>query len=94
MIDFNETLEPGIKFIAPAQTTCNYLTLAFKNVANAASEGNGTGNWLNFISLVPTSGVNNEGSPASAPANGPERGQPSPLQPLPVHRLPRPAQDL
>ena len=88
LIDFNETLEPGIKFIAPAQTTCNYLTLAFKNVANAASEGNGTGNWLNFISLVPTAGVNNEGSPASAPANGPERGNHLHYNPYPYTASP------
>jgi phospholipid/cholesterol/gamma-HCH transport system substrate-binding protein len=88
LIDFNETLEPGIKFIAPAQTTCNYLTLAFKNVANATSEGNGTGNWLNFISLVPPTGANNEGSPASAPANGPERGNHLHYNPYPYTASP------
>jgi len=88
LIDFNKTLEPGIKFIAPAQTTCNYLTLAFKNVANAASEGNGTGNWLNFISLVPTAGTNNEGSPASAPANGKERANHLHFNPYPYTASP------
>jgi ABC-type transporter Mla subunit MlaD len=88
LIDFNDTLNPGIKFIAPAQTTCNYLTLTFKNVANAASEGNGSGNWLNFISLVPTSGVNNEGSPSSAPANGPERANHLHFNPYPYTASP------
>jgi ABC-type transporter Mla subunit MlaD len=88
LIDFNDTLDPGIKFIAPAQTTCNYLTLAFQNVADAASEGNGTGNWLNFISLVPTSGVNNEGSPASAPAGGPERANHLHFNPYPYTASP------
>ena len=38
LIDTNEVLEPGIRFIGPAQYTCNYLTLAFGNVADALSE--------------------------------------------------------
>ncbi len=88
LIDLNNTLKPGIKFIAPAQTTCNYLTLAFKNVADAASEGNGSANWLNFISLVPTSGTNNEGSPASAPANGSERANHLHFNPYPYTASP------
>ena len=46
LIDTNEVLGPAIKFIAPAQTTCNYLTLAFGNLASATSEGNSLGNWL------------------------------------------------
>ena len=28
----NNLLKPAIKFIAPAQTTCNYLSLAFRNL--------------------------------------------------------------
>ena len=71
LIDTNHTLGPAIKFIAPAQTTCNYLTLAFKNLASATSESNGLGNWLNFISFEPPEGPNSEGAPSSAPANGP-----------------------
>ena len=51
LIDTNHTLGPAIEFIAPAQTTCNYLTLAFKNLASATSEGNPLGNWLNFFSF-------------------------------------------
>jgi ABC-type transporter Mla subunit MlaD len=88
LIDLNKTLEPGIKFIAPAQTTCNYLTLTFKNVANAASEGNASGNWLNFISFVPPTGANNEGSPASAPANGPESANHLHFNPYPYTASP------
>jgi ABC-type transporter Mla subunit MlaD len=71
LIDTNNILEPTLKFIAPAQTTCNYLTLVFRNVASAAGEGNGVGTWLSLISPTPPEGPNNEGSPASAPANGP-----------------------
>ena len=71
LIDTNKILGPAIKFIAPAQTVCNYATIAFRNLANATEEGNGLGDWLNFISFEPPEGPNSEGSPASAPANGP-----------------------
>jgi hypothetical protein len=72
LIDTNELLGPAIRFIAPAQTTCNYLSLAFRNLANASGEDNGLGGWLNVIAFQPALGVNSEGGPASAPANGGE----------------------
>ena len=49
LIDTNEVLDPAIKYIAPAQTTCNYLSLVFRNLADAFSESNGEGNWLGAI---------------------------------------------
>ncbi len=73
--DFTETLEDGnplLAGLAPAQTQCNYLTLAFRNLASldsADEPGIGTFSRAGFI-LSP-SGVNNEGYPAAAPANGP-----------------------
>ena len=88
LIDTNNALDPGIRFIGPAQTTCNYLTITFENVADASSEGNGLGNWLNFISFVPPAGANNEGSPASAPANGPERANHLHYNPYPYTAAP------
>lgn len=72
LIDTNRVLGPPIRFIAPAQTECNYLTLAFSNFASLASEGNGTGNWLNVIGFEAPDGPNAESQPASAPANGPK----------------------
>ena len=72
LIDTNELLGPAIRFIAPAQTTCNYLSLAFRNLANASSEDNGLGGWINAIAFQPPEGVNSEGGQASAPANGSE----------------------
>jgi ABC-type transporter Mla subunit MlaD len=72
LIDTNEVLDPAIKFIAPAQTTCNYLSLVFRNLADAFSESNGNGNWLGAITFEPPSGPNAESAPSSAPANGPE----------------------
>ncbi len=72
LIDTNELLGPAIRFIAPAQTTCNYLSIAFRNLASASEENNGLGGWLNAISFQPPEGLNNEGGQASAPANGSE----------------------
>jgi virulence factor Mce-like protein len=71
LIDTNKTLQPAIKFIGPAQTTCNYLTLAFRNLASTSSENNGLGGWFNAITFQPAAGPNSEAGPASAPASGP-----------------------
>jgi virulence factor Mce-like protein len=73
LIDSNELLDPAIRFIGPAQTKCNYLSLAFRNLASASSEGNGTGNWVNAISFEAPEGTNAESGPAAAPADGPGR---------------------
>jgi phospholipid/cholesterol/gamma-HCH transport system substrate-binding protein len=72
LIDTNEVLAPTIKYIAPAQTKCNYLSLVFRNLASAFSESNGSGNWLATIAFEAPTGPNAESQPASAPANGPE----------------------
>lgn len=57
--------------LAPAQTNCNYITLAFRNLANLLSESIGNGTVARVVPLLSPSGENNEGLPASAPANGP-----------------------
>ncbi len=72
LIETNDLLQPAIKFIGPAQTTCNYLAIAFRNLASASSEGNPLGNWINAISFQAPNGLNSEGGPASAPADSPE----------------------
>ena len=71
LTDTNRLLKPSLSYITPSQSVCNYWTLTFKNVADAASTGNSDGNWLNFISNAPPEGENSESAPASAPANGP-----------------------
>ncbi|HMJ71818.1 MAG TPA: MlaD family protein [Solirubrobacterales bacterium] len=73
LTDTNEVLAPTIKYIAPAQTTCNYLSLVFNNLADAFSESNGNGNWLSVLSFEAPDGPNAESAPSSAPANGPEK---------------------
>jgi virulence factor Mce-like protein len=88
LIDTNNVLKPALRFIAPAQTTCNYVTLAFRNLVNSTGGGNKMGNWLNFIPITPPTGVNSEGSPASAPANGPERANHLHYNPYPYTASP------
>jgi virulence factor Mce-like protein len=56
--------------LAPAQTNCNYITLAFRNLANLLSESVGNGTLARVVPILSPSGENNEGLPASAPANG------------------------
>ena len=64
-------LRPTLAFVTPAQTTCNYVTLLLRNVSNLLSEGDQNGTWQRFIVVASPLGPNNEGGPASAPANGP-----------------------
>ena len=72
--DFTQTLQfgnPVLAGLAPEQAYCNYLTLAFRNVAALESENIGVGTLARAgIVLAPT-GPNNEGFPSAQPANGP-----------------------
>jgi virulence factor Mce-like protein len=70
LIDTNNQLKPALQFIAPSQTQCNYLSLTFRQIANATSQGNSNGTWLNIIPFAPPEGPNAESGQASAPANG------------------------
>jgi len=65
------TLDPTLRFVAPAQTVCNYPTLFFRNVASLLSEGDSHGTWQRFIIIPTPQGPNSESGPSSAPANGP-----------------------
>ena len=72
LTDLNKNLEAPLRHIVPAQTTCNYVTLLFGNLANSNSQGNDYGKWLNVISFEPAEGPNSEAGQASAPASGPK----------------------
>jgi virulence factor Mce-like protein len=63
-------LAPTIAYLTPVQTVCNYATLYFRNVSNLLSVGDSNGTSQRFIIIATPQGPNNEGSPASAPANG------------------------
>jgi virulence factor Mce-like protein len=65
------SLRPTIAFLTPVQTTCNYVTLWFRNISSLLSEGDSNGTTQRFIIIATPQGPNNEGGPSSAPANGP-----------------------
>ncbi|HLI32926.1 MAG TPA: MlaD family protein [Solirubrobacteraceae bacterium] len=57
--------------IAPEQSTCNYVTLTFRNLASLLSEDIGIGTVARVVSVLAPTGPNSEGVPSSAPAAGP-----------------------
>lgn len=65
------TLDPTLEYLAPAQTTCNYLALWFRNISSLLSEGDANGTWQRFIIIATPEGPDNEGGPSAAPADGP-----------------------
>ncbi|MCW2994279.1 MAG: Mammalian cell entry related domain protein [Conexibacter sp.] len=62
---------PLVSFLTPAQTTCNYATLLFRNLGSALSEGDDVGTFLRTVPVVAGQLPNSEAGPSSAPANGP-----------------------
>jgi virulence factor Mce-like protein len=62
---------PLVAGLAPEQVTCNYLTLAFRNVASLFSENIGVGTLARVLPVLSPGGPNAEGFPSSGPANGP-----------------------
>ncbi|HWH92597.1 MAG TPA: MlaD family protein [Baekduia sp.] len=62
---------PLFATLTPAQTQCNYWTLMFRNSASLLSEGDNNGTGQRFMIVASPQGPNNEGSPSSSPANGP-----------------------
>ncbi len=71
--ELTRTVELGTPLfagLAPAQTNCNYITLAFRNLANLLSESIGNGTLARVVPILSPSGENNEGLPGSTPANG------------------------
>ena len=83
--DTARSLKPTIAFLTPAQTTCNYVTLFFRNVSSLLSEGDSNGTWQRFIIIAAPVGPNNEGSPSSAPGNGPDPDELLAREPVPEH---------
>ncbi|HYM45871.1 MAG TPA: MlaD family protein [Solirubrobacteraceae bacterium] len=71
---FTQTTELGVPLLAglaPEQAFCNYLTLAFRNVASIQAENIGIGTLARAFPVLSPTGPNSEGFPSSAPANGP-----------------------
>lgn len=83
LIDTNNTLKPGLRYITPAQTVCNYMSLAFRQLSDTVSLGNDNGNWLQALAFAPPEGPNSESGLAAAPANGPDRANHLHYNPFP-----------
>jgi hypothetical protein len=86
----SSSLRPTLRFLTPAQTTCNYVTLWFRNAASLLSDGDANGTWQRFQivaqpadDLNAAPGPNNEGGPSSAPADGPGRANRLHFNPYP-----------
>ena len=62
-------LTPTLRFIGPAQWTCNYATLLLRNAQQLFSIGDGTATGQRFLVMSSPGGPNNETAPASHPAN-------------------------
>jgi virulence factor Mce-like protein len=72
--DFTQTLQYGNPLLAgltPVQSYCNYITLAFRNLAALESEDIGVGTLARAGLVLAPLGPNNEGFPTAQPANGP-----------------------
>jgi ABC-type transporter Mla subunit MlaD len=67
---FFDLLTPALRFVAPAQTVCNYGTLLARNAQSTLSIGDGIATTQQFIVLSGGTGPNSESAPSSAPANG------------------------
>jgi virulence factor Mce-like protein len=57
--------------LTPTQTVCNYVSLWFRNVTSLLSVGGTNGTAQRFIIIATPLGPNSEGTPSSAPADGP-----------------------
>ena len=94
------SLRPTLRFLVPAQTTCNYVTLWFRNAASLLSDGDPNGTWQRFMVVAaPTQrssnvfGPNNEGLPSSGLANGPQVENHTHLNPYPNTAAPGQTQE-
>ncbi|HEY1509407.1 MAG TPA: MlaD family protein [Solirubrobacteraceae bacterium] len=79
LTDTAQLLQPTIAFATPAQTSCNYLALLFRNLESALSESDVVGSFLRIGILALPQLPNSEAGPSSAPANGPPAPAGAPL---------------
>ncbi|MGX6447028.1 MlaD family protein [Patulibacter sp. S7RM1-6] len=66
-----DVLRPTVAFVAPAQTTCNYLTLLTRNLTGALSSADSVGSGLRTGLVVLPQQADSEFGPAARAANGP-----------------------
>ena len=80
-----QTLNPTLQFLAPAQTTCNYIALWFRNISSLLSEGDANGTWQRFIIVATPQGPNNEGGPSVGAGGRADAREPPAHEPVPEH---------
>lgn len=57
-----------LQFLAPVQSTCNYMTLFLRNLASSLSDSTGTGTVLRFVLVAIDNGIaGGEAAPSSTP---------------------------
>jgi ABC-type transporter Mla subunit MlaD len=62
------SLTRPLQFLAPVQSTCNYMTLFLRNLASSLSDSTGTGTVLRFVLVAIDNGIaGGEASPSSTP---------------------------
>jgi virulence factor Mce-like protein len=70
-----DTLAPTIQNLASVQTRCNYVALLLQNSASLLSDHDASsssqGAWARLVAIAGPIGVNSEGGPSTAPADGP-----------------------
>lgn len=70
-----QVLSPTIDNLAAVQTRCNYIALLLSNTANLLADHDSSsqpqGSWARLVPIPGPIGVNSEGGPSSAPADGP-----------------------
>lgn len=60
-------LTPPLRFLTPAQTTCNYVSLFLRNVASATSDPTGTGTVLRVVIVAIDDVLGGEAVPSQSP---------------------------
>ena len=62
------SLTKPLKFLAPVQSTCNYMTLFLRNLASSLSDNSGTGTVLRFVLVAIDNDIaGGEAAPSSTP---------------------------
>ena len=77
-----DALRPTLEFAAPAQTTCNYLTLLLRNAASVLSEGDADGHVAALHHHPDAAGAEQRGRPGERARRRAGGGQPPPHEPV------------
>jgi len=71
LISFAVTAKDPLHYLAPVQTSCNYVALALGNLASTFSEADQVGTFLRAGIMALPQLPGSEAGPAATPANGP-----------------------